>query len=64
MIGGRSRYWVLIMRESGQRRIIVQCNVRGGRDLGCFVAEAQRHVAERVQLPPGRYRVEWGGQFG
>jgi heavy metal efflux system protein len=52
-----------IMRESGQRRIIVQCNVRGGRDLGGFVAEAQRRVAEGVQLPPGRYRVEWGGQF-
>ena len=52
-----------IMRESGQRRIIVQCNVRGGRDLGGFVAEAQSKVAERVKLPPGRYRVEWGGQF-
>jgi cobalt-zinc-cadmium resistance protein CzcA len=51
-----------IMRESGQRRIVVQCNVRG-RDLGGFVAEAQRRVAERVPLPPGRYRLEWGGQF-
>jgi cobalt-zinc-cadmium resistance protein CzcA len=51
-----------IMRESGQRRIVVQCNVRG-RDLGGFVEEAQRRVAERVQLPAGRYRVEWGGQF-
>jgi cobalt-zinc-cadmium resistance protein CzcA len=50
-----------IMRESGQRRIVVQCNVRG-RDLGGFVAEAQRAVGERVTLPPGRYRVEWGGQ--
>jgi len=51
-----------IMREAGQRRIVVQCNVRG-RDLGGFVAEAQRGIAERVTLPPGRYRVEWGGQF-
>jgi cobalt-zinc-cadmium resistance protein CzcA len=41
----------------------VTCNVRG-RDLGSFVAEAQRLVAEKVQLPPqGRYHVEWGGQF-
>jgi cobalt-zinc-cadmium resistance protein CzcA len=51
-----------ITREWGQRRITVTCNVRG-RDLGGFVAEAQRQVAERVQMPPGRYHVEWGGQF-
>ena len=31
--------------------------------MGSFVAEAQQKVAEQVQLPPGRYRVEWGGQF-
>jgi cobalt-zinc-cadmium resistance protein CzcA len=51
-----------ILRETGQRRIVVQCNVRG-RDLGGFVAEAQRRVRENVSLPPGRYRLEWGGQF-
>jgi cobalt-zinc-cadmium resistance protein CzcA len=51
-----------ILREMGQRRIVVQCNVRG-RDLGSFVAEAQRRVAEKVPLPPGRYHLEWGGQF-
>jgi cobalt-zinc-cadmium resistance protein CzcA len=51
-----------ITREWGQRRITVTCNVRG-RDLGSFVAEARREVASRVQMPPGRYHVEWGGQF-
>jgi cobalt-zinc-cadmium resistance protein CzcA len=51
-----------IMREAGQRRIVVQCNVRG-RDLGSFVAEAQERVAEKVKLPLGRYHIEWGGQF-
>jgi cobalt-zinc-cadmium resistance protein CzcA len=51
-----------IMREAGQRRIVVQCNVRG-RDLGGFVAEAQERVAEKVKLPSSRYRLEWGGQF-
>jgi cobalt-zinc-cadmium resistance protein CzcA len=51
-----------IMREAGQRRIVVQCNVRG-RDLGGFVDEAQRRVAEKVELPRGRYRLEWGGEF-
>jgi cobalt-zinc-cadmium resistance protein CzcA len=51
-----------IMRESQQRRIVVGCNV-SGRDLGGFVAEAQQRVAEKVQLPSGRYRLEWGGEF-
>jgi cobalt-zinc-cadmium resistance protein CzcA len=51
-----------ITREGGQRRVTVTCNVRG-RDLGSFVAEAQRQVREKVAMPPGRYHVEWGGQF-
>jgi cobalt-zinc-cadmium resistance protein CzcA len=51
-----------ITREWGQRQIAVTCNVRG-RDLGSFVAEARRKVAEHVQVPVGRYHVEWGGQF-
>jgi len=51
-----------IKREWYQRRITVSANVRG-RDMGTFVAEAERKVAAEVSLPPGRYRVEWGGQF-
>lgn len=51
-----------IKREWYQRRITVEANVRG-RDMGSFVAEARRKVAQRVHLPPGRYRIEWGGQF-
>jgi cobalt-zinc-cadmium resistance protein CzcA len=51
-----------ITREWGQRRLTVTCNVRG-RDLGGFVAEARRKVAQEVQMPQGRYHVEWGGQF-
>jgi cobalt-zinc-cadmium resistance protein CzcA len=51
-----------ITREWGQRRVTVTCNVRG-RDLGGFVAEAQRLVAEKVAMPGGRYRLAWGGQF-
>lgn len=50
-----------ISHQDGQRRIVVQLNVRG-RDLGGFVAEAQQRIAERVQLPPG-YLITWGGQF-
>jgi Cu(I)/Ag(I) efflux system membrane protein CusA/SilA len=33
-----------------------------GRDLGTYVAEAQRVVREQVQLPPG-YSVAWSGQY-
>jgi cobalt-zinc-cadmium resistance protein CzcA len=50
-----------INHESAERRLVVQTNVRG-RDIGSFVAEAQREVAARVQLPPG-YHLAWGGQF-
>jgi copper/silver efflux system protein len=33
-----------------------------GRDLGRYVAEAQKQVAERVQMPAG-YSITWSGQF-
>jgi len=49
-----------ISREWGKRRIVVQTNVRG-RDVGSFVAEAQRALAQ-VQLPAGYY-IRFGGQF-
>ncbi len=51
-----------ITREWGQRRITVTANVRG-RDMGSFVAEAQQKIKAEVPLPPGRYHLEWGGQF-
>ena len=51
----------LISRENNQRRIIVQSNVRG-RDIGSFVAEARRAIAESITLPTG-YLITWGGQF-
>lgn len=52
---------VQISRQNGKRRIVVECNVRG-RDIGSFVAEAQKKIQERVTLPPGYY-LTWGGQF-
>ena len=51
-----------IAREWGQRRINISANVRG-RDIGSFVAEAQEKIAQQVDLPEGRYHIEWGGQF-
>lgn len=50
-----------ISREHGQRRVVVQLNVRGV-DLGTFVPQAQAAVARKVKLPEGYY-LEWGGQF-
>ena len=50
-----------INHEAGQRRLVVQTNVRG-RDVGSFVAEAQKLVRAKVAIPSG-YHVEWGGQF-
>jgi cobalt-zinc-cadmium resistance protein CzcA len=49
-----------INHENGQRRLVVQTNVRG-RDVGSFVAEAQDRI-DAVDVPPG-YFLEWGGQF-
>jgi cobalt-zinc-cadmium resistance protein CzcA len=51
----------LISREWSQRRITLQCNVRG-RDVGSFVADAQAKINAAVKIPEG-YRLEWGGQF-
>ena len=51
-----------ITREWGQRRITITSNVRG-RDLGSFVAEARQKIAEKIAVPSGRYRIEYGGQF-
>ena len=50
-----------VSRENGQRRVVVQANVRG-RDLGSYVEEAQARVAEQVDLPPGVF-IQWGGQY-
>jgi len=50
-----------IRRNGGERRMMVQSNVRG-RDLSSFVTEAQAQVAGKIKLPPG-YRIEWSGQF-
>ncbi len=51
----------VINRESLQRRVLVEVNVRG-RDLVSFVNEARARVAKAVTLPEG-VTMEWGGQF-
>jgi len=55
------RGYVSLYREDGLRRTAVLSNVRG-RDLGSFVAEAQKRVQDNVVIPKG-YKVVWSGQF-
>ena len=50
-----------INHENGERRLVVQTNVRG-RDVGSFVAEAEDRIEEAVAVPSGYY-LTWGGQF-
>ncbi len=50
-----------IHREWAKRRIVIQANVRG-RDMGSFVKDVQRAVAQKVKLPSGYY-VRYSGQF-
>lgn len=50
-----------ISRENGKRRIVVSANVRG-RDIGSFVADAEKAMAQQVKVPVG-YWTSWGGQF-
>ena len=52
---------LLVNRESIERRLFVQANVRR-RDLGGFADEAQKEITAKVHLPPG-YHLVYGGQF-
>ena len=50
-----------IQSENGRLRVFVQANVRD-RDLGGFVEEIKRRVAEEVTLGPGQ-TIEYSGQY-
>jgi heavy metal efflux system protein len=51
-----------VSREMAKRRLVVGINVRD-RDLGGFVAELQKVLAAKVDLPEGYFLV-YGGQLG
>jgi cobalt-zinc-cadmium resistance protein CzcA len=51
----------MIYRQNNSRFIAVKFSVRG-RDLASTVADAQKQVKNKVQLPP-RYRLNWTGEF-
>jgi Cu(I)/Ag(I) efflux system membrane protein CusA/SilA len=50
-----------IRTENAQLAVYIYVDFRD-RDLGGYVADAQRAVAERVRFPPGLY-AQWSGQF-
>jgi copper/silver efflux system protein len=52
----------MIKSENGRLRNYVTLNVRGDRDIVGFVEEAQRVVAQQVNLPEGVH-LEWAGEF-
>ncbi len=51
----------MITSENSLLRGTVLMNVRG-RDVGGFVDQAKRVVAQSVSMPPGYY-IEWSGQY-
>jgi Cu(I)/Ag(I) efflux system membrane protein CusA/SilA len=51
----------MISSENGLLQALVLMNVRG-RDLGSFVEEAKKVVAEQVKIPTG-YFLKWSGQY-
>jgi len=50
-----------IRTENGQLAVYVFIDIRD-RDLGSYVAEARKAVADGIAFPPGSY-VTWSGQF-
>ena len=51
----------MISSENGLLVVTVLLNVRG-RDVGSFVEEGRRVIAQSVPLPKGSY-IEWSGQY-
>ncbi len=50
-----------VSRDNGERRIVVEANVRG-RDIQSVVADIDRMLADRLELPSGYY-ITYGGTF-
>ena len=50
-----------IRTENGQLAVYIFVNMQG-RDIGGYVADAQKAVADGVKLPGGTY-LQWSGQF-
>ena len=58
---GPARGPATIRTENAQLAVYIYVDLRD-RDIGGYVADAQKAVAEQVKFPPGYY-VSWSGQF-
>jgi Cu(I)/Ag(I) efflux system membrane protein CusA/SilA len=57
----RSQGPAMVRTENAQLAVYVYVDIEG-RDIGGYVAEAQRRIAAEVKMPTG-YRAVWSGQF-
>jgi copper/silver efflux system protein len=57
----RTRGPSTIRTENGQLAVYIYVDMQG-RDIGGFVADAQKSVADTINFPDGTY-VQWSGQF-
>jgi cobalt-zinc-cadmium resistance protein CzcA len=51
-----------ITHEMTHRELLVRIDNRG-RALSDYLSEARRKINQSVHFDPGKYRLEWGGQF-
>jgi heavy metal efflux system protein len=51
-----------IAHEMGRRNVMVRIDL-SDRDLASYLAEAQSKIDQAVQFDPGKYHLEYGGQF-
>ncbi|MBD9581919.1 efflux RND transporter permease subunit [Delftia sp. DLF01] len=52
----------VIVREGGERHILVKLNVRG-RDLAGFLKDAHTAIDQHLDYDRQKLHIEWGGQF-
>jgi Cu(I)/Ag(I) efflux system membrane protein CusA/SilA len=52
----------MVKSENARPNVWVYVDLEEGADIGSYVQEAQRVVAERVDMPAG-YALRWSGQF-
>jgi Cu(I)/Ag(I) efflux system membrane protein CusA/SilA len=57
----RSQGPAMVRTEDAQLAVYIYVDIEG-RDIGGYVAEAQRRIAADVKIPAG-YRAVWSGQF-
>jgi Cu(I)/Ag(I) efflux system membrane protein CusA/SilA len=51
----------MIQSENSRRTATIPIAM-SGRDVGSFIADAQKAISEKLQLPPG-YTIVWSGEF-